>query len=76
MADLSRDHLVQDEQKMQRLPLVVVNLVIAEMVQRAHLTSMVVLLLDSSVLILQEELRMLSVQKSLGQKFLGDKLVD
>lgn len=61
---------------MQRLPLVVVNLVIAEKVQQAHLTLLVVLLLDSSVLVLKEELRMLSVQKSLGQKFLGDKLVD
>lgn len=61
---------------MQRLPLVVVTLAIAEKVQQAHLTLLVVLLLDSSVLVLKEELRMLSVQESLGQKFLGDKLVD
>jgi hypothetical protein len=51
---------------MKDLPSVGVNSVMAEMVQQDHLTLLVVFLLDSSVLVLQEELRMLRVQKSLG----------
>lgn len=65
-AELSWGHLVWDEQKMEDLPLVVVNSGIAEMVQRDHLTLLVVLLSDSSVLVLQKELRMVRLQKSLG----------